>query len=195
MKYPEYSKERAEALLLQARNDNQQAISDLIELHMGLTFSVANPAMHKYCFLKDDIEASALEALTRAVYYHIVTTNEGVEELSRRVGGWVRKAVAECYRSSNLIRISNYALSKGVRDNTTKVHIDDEDVALDLTGSTSLTVTVLYNLLEYCQDEIDRKIVALRVLGETQEEIASALGITQQTISYRLNRLKEAYNE
>jgi hypothetical protein len=45
------------------------------------------------------------------------------------------------------------------------------------------------------EDEADRLIIHLTVAGQTQAEVGAELGLSQQTISYRLQRLKNNFAE
>ena len=155
--------------------ERQERFRTLLDSHKGILYKVC----HSYCQDRHDREDLAQEIIMQL---------------------WLSfRRFDEQYRFSTwMYRIAlNVAISFYRRESVRTHHlISDERYvlgAIDETKGEPEDVQLLYKFIEKL-DELDKALVLLYLDGNSYEEIAGVLGITQTNVATKLNRLTNRWN-
>ena len=154
-----------------ATRELQERFQTLVDEHKKIVYKICN----SYCRNRDDREDLAQEIVAQ------LWQSFGSFDERRRFSTWM-------YRIALNVAISFYR-----RESTRTRHVisSDENLleAVDETVDQSEDVQLLYQFIERL-DPLDKALILLYLDGNSYQEIAGVLGISETNVATKINRLK-----
>ncbi len=149
----------------------QERFQTLVDEHKKIVYKICN----SYCRNRDDREDLAQEIVAQ------LWQSFGSFDERRRFSTWM-------YRIALNVAISSYR-----RESTRTRHVISSDEhlleAVDETADQSEDVQLLYQFIERL-DPLDKALILLYLDGNSYQEIAGVLGISETNVATKINRLK-----
>jgi len=175
----------ASSLVNDVRLGNSEAIDTTILGHVRLVIVTVNNYVRTYnCgHLGDEMDSAALEALTVAVNNVAQGKMEGHDNITGYIILFVRNALYNCLRGSNVVYFP-----RGQEMKTILPLTENESKRRDPTDLRD-------ELAVICKNEVEELILESRIQGYNDSEIAEILGLSRLMVQRIRNKMKTRFEE